>query len=75
MLLSHHALACLRGCAQQQCIHSRTWGLQRFGVEGCEALLVGLEALVARCAGHGVRRIELGMPHRSALQPTLMLCS
>ena len=36
-----------------------------FGVEGCEALLVGLEALVARCAEHGVRRIELGMPHRS----------
>ena len=29
-------------------------------------MMVGLETLVARCAQHGVRRIELGMPHRSA---------
>lgn len=46
--------------------------LQRFGVEGCEALLVGLEALVARSAQHGVRRIEVGMPHRGRLN---VLCN
>ena len=45
---------------------------QRFGVEGCEAVLVGLESLVARCAQHGVRRIELGMPHRGRLN---VLCN
>lgn len=46
--------------------------LQRFGVEGCEAVLVGLETLVARCAQQGVRRIELGMPHRGRLN---VLCN
>ena len=46
--------------------------VQRFGVEGCEALLVGLEALVARSAQHGVRRIEVGMPHRGRLN---VLCN
>ena len=46
--------------------------MQRFGVEGCEAVLVGLETLVARCAQHGVRRIELGMPHRGRLN---VLCN
>ena len=46
--------------------------LQRFGVEGCEAVLVGLETLVARCSQHGVRRIELGMPHRGRLN---VLCN
>lgn len=46
--------------------------MQRFGVEGCEAVLVGLESLVARCAQHGVRRIELGMPHRGRLN---VLCN
>lgn len=46
--------------------------LQRFGVEGCEAVLVGLDTLVARCAQQGVRRIELGMPHRGRLN---VLCN
>ena len=41
-------------------------------MEGCEAVLVGLEALVERCAQHGVRRIELGMPHRGRLN---VLCN
>ncbi|DBA67070.1 hypothetical protein WJX79_005030 [Trebouxia sp. C0005] len=45
---------------------------KRFGVEGCEAVLVGLETLVARCAQHGVCRIELGMPHRGRLN---VLCN
>jgi 2-oxoglutarate dehydrogenase E1 component len=36
-------------------------------VEGCEALLPGLQALVARCAGHGVERLEVGMAHRGRL--------
>ena len=46
--------------------------MQRFGVEGCEAVLVGLETLVARCSQHGVCRIELGMPHRGRLN---VLCN
>ena len=35
-------------------------------------MLVGLESLVARCAHKGVRRIELGMPHRGRLN---VLCN
>jgi hypothetical protein len=34
--------------------------LQRFGIEGCEALLPGLRALAAASAAAGVRRIEVG---------------
>ena len=40
---------------------------QRFGVEGCEAILAGADALLARCAVHGTRRVELGMAHRGRL--------
>ncbi len=46
--------------------------LQRFGVEGCEALLPGVDALVGRCAVAGVRRIEVGMAHRGRLS---LLCN
>ena len=33
--------------------------LQRFGIEGCEALLPGLRALVRKCAHSGVQHIEV----------------
>ena len=46
--------------------------LQRFGVEGSEALLPGLQEVVQRCAQHGVERIEVGMPHRGRLN---VLCN
>lgn len=46
--------------------------MQRFGVEGCEALLPGVDALLGRCAGHGVRRVEVGMAHRGRLS---LLCN
>ncbi|BDA49631.1 probable 2-oxoglutarate dehydrogenase E1 component [Coccomyxa sp. Obi] len=45
---------------------------KRFGVEGCEALLPGVDALVGRCAAAGVRRIEVGMAHRGRLS---LLCN
>ena len=45
---------------------------QRFGVEGCEALLPGVDALIGRCASGGVRRIEVGMAHRGRLS---LLCN
>lgn len=40
---------------------------RRFGLEGCEALLPGLLALVQRSAAHGVQRVEMGMAHRGRL--------
>ena len=41
-------------------------------MEGCEALLPGVDALVERCAAGGVRRIEVGMAHRGRLS---LLCN
>lgn len=52
-----HATHCLV-LTQIRCVR------QRFGIEGCEALLPGLLAMVERCAGHGVQRLEVGMAHR-----------
>jgi 2-oxoglutarate dehydrogenase complex dehydrogenase (E1) component-like enzyme len=56
---------------------------KRFGLEGCESLLPGLHALVEAAAGHGVRRVEVGMAHRGRLnvlvnllgKPVGALCS
>ena len=42
-------------------------GTKRFGLEGAEALMPALEALVERAAGLGVREISLGMSHRGRL--------
>ncbi|KAL3139978.1 hypothetical protein ABBQ38_004265 [Trebouxia sp. C0009 RCD-2024] len=69
-------LAILRGLidadAFEKFLASKFPASKRFGVEGCEAVLVGLDTLVARCAQQGVRRIELGMPHRGRLN---VLCN
>jgi len=40
---------------------------KRFGIEGCEAVLPGLQALAAASAAAGVRRIEVAAPHRGRL--------
>lgn len=40
---------------------------KRFGLEGCEALIPGLKALIDRSVDHGVERVVLGMPHRGRL--------
>ncbi|CAI5985220.1 unnamed protein product [Closterium sp. NIES-65] len=38
--------------------------VKRFGIEGGEALVPGLLALLGRAAGSGVKFVELGMAHR-----------
>eukprot|EP00873_Tetraselmis_striata_P040829 jgi/Tetstr1/461093/TSEL_006236.t1 len=40
---------------------------KRFGMEGCEALVPGLEIAVARLGTHGVRSVQIGMAHRGRL--------
>ena len=40
---------------------------KRFGLEGCESLLVGLYAMLRRAAEEGVEAVELGMAHRGRL--------
>jgi len=37
---------------------------KRFSLEGCEALLPLLDALLERAASHGVGEVFMGMPHR-----------
>jgi 2-oxoglutarate dehydrogenase complex dehydrogenase (E1) component-like enzyme len=45
---------------------------KRFGLEGLEALVPGVEGLVRRAAAHGVSRIEMGMAHRGRIN---LLCN
>ncbi|PWW77299.1 2-oxoglutarate dehydrogenase, E1 component [Tuber magnatum] len=40
---------------------------KRFGLEGCEALVPGMKALIDRSVDHGVKDIVIGMPHRGRL--------
>ncbi|KAH7915168.1 thiamine diphosphate-binding protein [Hygrophoropsis aurantiaca] len=40
---------------------------RRFGLEGCEALIPGMKALIDRSVEHGVKHVTIGMPHRGRL--------
>ena len=46
---------------------SKFSGVKRFGLEGCEALIVGLDALLERASLRGVEHVVMGMPHRGRL--------
>ena len=49
---------CLNGTPWQVAWLTALYDPQRFGIEGCEALLPGVDALLGSCARHGVRRME-----------------
>ena len=40
---------------------------KRFGLEGCESLIVGMNGIVERAGEHGVEYVVMGMPHRGRL--------
>ncbi|KAI9136818.1 oxoglutarate dehydrogenase, E1 component [Paraphysoderma sedebokerense] len=40
---------------------------KRFGLEGCEALIPGMKALIDRSVDNGTEYIVMGMPHRGRL--------
>jgi len=40
---------------------------KRFGLEGCEALVPGMKALIDRSVDYGVKDVVIGMPHRGRL--------
>jgi len=40
---------------------------KRFGLEGCEALIPGMKALIDSSVERGVKHITMGMPHRGRL--------
>ena len=41
--------------------------VKRFGVEGNDSLVSGLNALVEQCSEHKTRSLVFGMPHRGRL--------
>ena len=46
-----------------------------FGLEGCEALIPGMKALIDRGAELGVESVVIGMPHRGELVHAFVACS
>jgi 2-oxoglutarate dehydrogenase E1 component len=40
---------------------------KRFGLEGCEALIPGMKALIDECVELGANSVVMGMPHRGRL--------
>lgn len=40
---------------------------KRFGVEGCDSLISGLESMVEHTANNGMKHLVIGMPHRGRL--------
>ncbi len=51
----------------EQFLNTKYLGVTRFSLEGADALIPGLDALVQRAAGLGCREIILGMAHRGRL--------
>lgn len=51
----------------EQFIASKYPNEKRFGLEGCEALVPGMKALIDRSVDHGVKHVTIGMPHRGRL--------
>lgn len=40
---------------------------KRFGVEGCDSMISGLDCLVEIAVDYGIENIIMGMPHRGRL--------
>jgi 2-oxoglutarate dehydrogenase E1 component len=51
----------------EQVLHARFAGQKRFSLEGAEALIPLLDALVGTAADHEVAEMVIGMPHRGRL--------
>eukprot|EP00040_Diaphanoeca_grandis_P031053 m.184966 g.184966 ORF g.184966 m.184966 type:complete len:993 (-) comp32214_c3_seq1:110-3088(-) len=45
---------------------------KRFGLDGCEVLIPGMNEMIAHASGLGVRSVVIGMPHRGRLN---VLCN
>jgi len=48
-------------------LHVKYMGTKRFGLDGAEALIPAMEAIIKRGGQLGVREIAIGMPHRGRL--------
>ena len=57
----------VHAAAFEQFLNAKYVGVTRFSLEGCEALIPGLDFLLERSAAHGCREVILGMAHRGRL--------
>ncbi|MGB1539776.1 MAG: 2-oxoglutarate dehydrogenase E1 component, partial [Rickettsiales bacterium] len=48
-------------------LHTKYPSTKRFSIEGGEAMIVGLEALITESSRQGVEEINFGMPHRGRM--------
>ncbi|RKP17673.1 thiamine diphosphate-binding protein, partial [Rozella allomycis CSF55] len=48
-------------------VQSKYPGEKRFGLDGCEALIPGMKAMIDKAVGLGVEEVVMGMPHRGRL--------
>jgi 2-oxoglutarate dehydrogenase E1 component len=48
-------------------LHVKYMGTKRFGLDGAEALIPAMEAIIKRGGALGVKEIAIGMPHRGRL--------
>ena len=53
--------------AFEKFLHSSYVGAKRFSLEGTEALIPALDAILSCCSSHGVQDVFLGMAHRGRL--------
>ena len=51
----------------EQFLHVKHTGTKRFGLDGGEALVPGLEQILKRGSQLGVEEVVIGMPHRGRL--------
>ncbi len=51
----------------EQFLHTRYQGNKRFSLEGGEALILALDAILDDCERHGIQEIIMGMAHRGRL--------
>ena len=45
---------------------------KRFGLEGCEVLIVGMKEMIDTATENGVDSIVMGMPHRSMVKMAVL---
>ncbi|MFA9231698.1 MAG: 2-oxoglutarate dehydrogenase E1 component [Microgenomates group bacterium] len=48
-------------------LHVKFTGTKRFGLDGAEALIPAMEAIIKRGGAMGVKEVNVGMPHRGRL--------
>jgi 2-oxoglutarate dehydrogenase E1 component len=57
----------LRSCMLEEFFHTKFSTHKRFGLDGLEGLICGVEAVILQAARNGVDNIVIGMPHRGRL--------